>query len=207
MKAKGDSEPVTLQGEFSKKLVTNTLFNLLGRSWSFVLALLLTPYILAHLDVREFGTWVVLSIFLSSSASFNLLDFGLGSSFVKHIAEFYTHRDFARINRVLFSGLVFQGLLGVLIVGVGLLLENRLFELFHVSGASTAYLFVLLSWATSNVSVMFLSVFKGIQRMDKSNSLEIKISIASAVGTILFLETGWGMLGLAMNALVNAFFA
>jgi O-antigen/teichoic acid export membrane protein len=202
-----DRQPVTLQGEFSKKLVTNTLFNLLGRSWSFVLALLLTPYILAHLDVREFGTWVVLSIFISSSASFNLLDFGLGSSFVKHIAEFHTHGDFDRINRVLFSGLVFYGVFGVLILSLGLLLENLLFEVFHLSGASLAYLFVLLSWAISNVAVMFLSVFKGIQRMDTSNSLEIKISIANALGTILFLEAGWGMLGLAMNALVNACFA
>src|SRR5262245_44224766 len=188
-----DQGPVTLQGEFSKKLVTNTFFNLLGRSWSFLLALLLTPYILAHLDMREFGTWVVLSIFISSSASFNLFDFGLGSSFVKHIAEFHTHGDFDRINRVLFSGLVFYGVFGILLLAVGLLLENLLFELFHVSGASLAYLLVLLSWAISNVAVMFLSVFKGIQRMDTSNSLEIKISIANAIGTVLFLEAGWGM--------------
>src|SRR5689334_19298345 len=103
-----DNQQVTLQGEFSKKLVTNTFFNLIGRCWSFLLALLLTPYVLAHLGVSEFGTWVVLSIFINS---FNLLDLGLGSSFVKHIAEYYTYEDFARINRVLFSGLLFYGLL------------------------------------------------------------------------------------------------
>ena len=70
-------QPVTLQGEFSKKLVTNTFFNLVGRSWSFVLALLLTPYILAHLGVRDFGTWVLLSIFVWNGSSFSLLDLGL----------------------------------------------------------------------------------------------------------------------------------
>src|SRR6185369_17414186 len=75
-------QPVTLQGEFSKKLVTNTFFNLVGRCWSFVLALLLTPYILSHLDVHEFGTWVLLSIFMNSFALYGL-DFGLGTSFVK----------------------------------------------------------------------------------------------------------------------------
>jgi len=198
---------VTLQGEFSKKLVTNTFFNLIGRSWSFVLALLLTPFILAHLGVHEFGTWVVLSIFLSSSASFNLLDFGLGSSFVKHIAEFHTHGDFARINRVLFSGLAFYSLIGLTVVAAGLLLKYPLLGLFHITGASTAYSLVLLAWAVSNVAVMFLSVFRGMQRMDTSNSLEIKISIASAVGTVLFLETGLGILGLAANAFLNACFA
>jgi O-antigen/teichoic acid export membrane protein len=194
-------DPVILQGEFSKKLVTNTFFNLVGRCWSFLLALLLTPYILTHLDVREFGTWVVLSIFISS---FNLLDLGLGSSFVKYIAEYYTHDDFGRINRVLSSGLVFYGAFGILQVTLGLLVEKPLFGLFHVSGASEAYFLVLLSGAVSNVAGMFLSVFKGIQRMDKSNSLEIKVSIVNAIGTVLFLQSGWGMLGLATSALVSA---
>src|SRR5437762_2653728 len=116
--SRNDQQPVTLQGEFSKKLVTNTFFNLIGRSWSFLVAVLLTPYILTHLDVREFGTWVVLSIFINS---FNLFDLGLGSSFVKYIAEYYTHDDFDRINRVLFSGLLFYGVLGILQITVGLI--------------------------------------------------------------------------------------
>jgi O-antigen/teichoic acid export membrane protein len=66
---------------------------------------------------------------------------------------------------------------------------------------------VLLACATSNISVLFLSLFKGIQRMDKSNSLEITVCVANAIGTVLFLESGWGMLGLAMNALVVAGFS
>src|SRR5215471_5008148 len=148
-------QPVTLQGEFSQKLVTNTFFNLIGRAWSFLLALLLTPYILTRLNVREFGTWVVLSIFISS---FNLLDLGLGSSFVKHIAEYYAHQDFGRINRVLFSGLVFYAGFGVFQIAVGLLLQEPLFKLFNVSDASEAYVLVLISCAVSNVAVMFLSV-------------------------------------------------
>jgi O-antigen/teichoic acid export membrane protein len=199
-----DGQAVTLQGEFSKKLVTNTFFNLLGRSWSFVVALLLTPYILARLDVREFGTWVVLSIFINS---FNLLDLGLGSSFIKFIAEYYTYEDFDRINSVLFSGLLFYGFFGIAQIAIGLLLEKPLFNLFHVPAAHDAYLLVLLSCALSNIALMFLSVFKGIQRMDKSNSLEVRISIVNALGTVFLLETGWGMLGLAVNALANACFA
>jgi O-antigen/teichoic acid export membrane protein len=199
-----DQIAFTLKGEFSKKLVTNTFFNLIGRSWSFLVALLLTPYILTRLDVQEFGTWVVLSIFVSS---LNLLDLGLGSAFVKHIAEFYAREDWPRINRVLFSGLLFYGVFGLLQITVGLILEKSFFGLFHVSEASRAYLFVLLSCAVSNFAAMFMSLFKGIQRMDKSNSLEIKISMVSAAGTILFLEFGWGMLGLAMNSLVSASFA
>jgi O-antigen/teichoic acid export membrane protein len=51
---------------------------------------------------------------------------------------------------------------------------------------------------------MFLSVLRGIQRMDKSNSVEFKASILNLAGTVFFLQSGWGLLGLAMNALINA---
>src|SRR5207253_4594821 len=131
------------------------------------------------------GTWVLLSIFISP---YFLLDFGLGSSFVKYISEYYTYEDYDRINRVLFSGLVFYALFGIVLVSAGVLLEHPLFQLVHISGSSDVYFLVLLACAVSNVSAMFLSVFKGIQRMDKSNSIEIKISILNALGTVVFLE-------------------
>src|SRR5437762_1666530 len=51
---------------------------------------------------------------------------------------------------------------------------------------------------------MFLSVFKGIQRMDKQNSIEITMSVLNVLGTVFFLESGFGMFGLALNALLNA---
>ena len=195
---------VTFLGEFSKKLITNTFFNLLGRSWSFLVALLLTPFILSHLTVGDFGTWVLLSVFISS---FNLLDLGLGSSFVKFISAFHAHEDYDSINEVLFSGVVFYSLFGVILVALGLALERPLFSLFHVGGASDVYLFVLLSCAVQNIGMMFLSVFRGIQRMDKSNAVEIQMSVVNLIGTVFCLESGLGLFGLGVNALVNSLLA
>ncbi len=195
------SPPITFLGEFSKKLVTNTFFNLLGRSWSFLITLLLTPFILKHLTVGEFGVWVLLSVFTSS---FNLLDLGLGASFVRYISAYHTREDYGRINEVLFSGLIFYGLFGVVLTAVGLLVEKPLFAWFRIVDAHNVFLLVLIACSIQNISVMFLSVFKGIQRMDKSNAIEIKMSVVNVVGTVVFLEAGLGMLGLAVNAVVCA---
>src|SRR5438552_757300 len=123
------SPPVTFLGEFSKKLVTNTFFNILGRSWSFVVTLLLTPYLLRHLGQQDFGVWVLLSVF---TTSFNLLNLGLGSSFVKYVSEYHTYEDYDRINEVLFSGLAFYCLFGVALTAAGLLVEKPLFRYFNV---------------------------------------------------------------------------
>jgi O-antigen/teichoic acid export membrane protein len=193
------SPPVTLLGEFSKKLVTNTFFNLLGRSWSFLVTILLTPYLLEHLGKGEFGVWVLLSVF---TISFNLLDLGLGSSFVRYISAYYTYEDYARINEVLFSGLAFYGLFGVVLTSVGIAVEKPLFAYFNITDARNVFPIVLIACSVQNVAVLFLSVFKGMQRMDVSNSLEIKISILNVCGTVIFLQRGFGILGLAINSLL-----
>src|SRR4051794_16389334 len=186
----GQSPPATFLGEFSKKLVTNTFFNLMGRSWSFLVTLLLTPYLLRHLDRTEFGVWVLLSVF---TTSFNLLDLGLGSSFVKYIAAYYTYEDYDRINEVIFCGLAFYGLFGVILTCAGLLLEKTLFAYFNITNVGEVFPVVLIACAFQNVALLFLSVFKGIQRMDLSNSVEIRMSIVNVVGTVVYLEAGLGI--------------
>ena len=199
--AERNNLPITFLGSFSRKLLVNTFFNFLGRFWSFAATILLTPFIWRHLTPGEFGVWVLLSVFLES---LTLFDLGLGAAFVKFISAFYTHEEYGRINKVLFSGLMFYLLLGTLLVGAGLGMRGLLFKFFDIRGAETAYFYALLACATGNIGAMFLSVFRGAQRMDKSNTIEMGISIMNVVGTILVLQLGWGLSGLAFNAFINA---
>src|SRR6266436_2879825 len=201
---RAESFEVTSLSGFSKKFVTNTFFNVLGRFWTFLVTLLLTPYILSRLNVADFGAWVLLTILISS---FNLLDLGLGFAFVRYIAAYYTYEDYENINKVIFSGLAFYSLLGILGVSGGLLIERPLLQLLRITAAGNTYLLVLLTCAVANIGAMYLSVLKGMQRMDKQNSIEITMSVLNVVGTVCFLEAGFGIFGLALNALINAVLA
>ncbi len=197
-----DQGSITFLGAFSRKLIINTVFNFLGRFWSFAATILLTPFIWNHLTPGEFGVWVLLSaIFLES---YTLLDLGFGAAFVKYISAFHAHEDYDRINKALFSGLVFYLLLGALIIGVGVAVRGLVFTFFNISSFETAYLLALIACAVGNLGVMFLSVFRGMQRMDKSNAIEIGVSILNAIGIVVVLSSGWGLSGLAVNALVSA---
>src|SRR5437763_1551338 len=98
------SGSVTFLGEFSKKLATNTFFNVLGRFWSFFVTILLTPFILSSLGERNYGIWASFVVFIGSS---DLLDLGLGSSFVKFISAYHANDDYEKINKSIFSGFVF----------------------------------------------------------------------------------------------------
>jgi O-antigen/teichoic acid export membrane protein len=201
--AQRHNQPVTFLGSFSRKLIINTLFNFLGRSWSFAATILLTPLIYAHLTPGEFGVWILFSVFLES---YTLLDLGLGAAFVKYISAFYTHEDYERINRVLFSGMLFYVLHGLLVVGLGLAAREWVFAFFNIQGAETAYLFALMASALGNFGVMFLSVFRGAQRMDKSNAIEMGLGVLNAIGVVVVLQLGLGLRGLAINAFFNTAF-
>ena len=71
----------------TQKVITNTAFNMLGKVWGILVALFMTPYIVHHIGVDRYGVWALVSVVTSY---FGLLDFGIGSSYVKYIAEFYT---------------------------------------------------------------------------------------------------------------------
>ena len=194
-----NGESVTFLGEFSKKLATNTFFNVLGRFWSFFVTILLTPFILHSLGERDYGVWAAFTVFIGSS---NLLDLGLGSSFLKFISAYYAQEDFEKINKAIFSGIVFYGLFGFLLIGAGLVFRVPLLEFFRISDASDAYIMALFACAIQSVGAMVLAVFKGIQRMDKSNSIEMRMLGASALGAVLVLRLGYGLKGLTLNTLI-----
>ncbi len=192
-------ESVTFLGEFSKKLATNTFFNVLGRFWSFFVTILLTPYILHSLGERDYGIWAAFIVFIGSS---NLLDLGLGSSILKFISAYHAEQDYEKINKAIFSGMVFYGLFGVVLIGAGLIFRDPLLSFFRISDASEAYVMALFACAIQSIGAMVLAVFKGIQRMDKSNSIEMRMLGASALGSVLALRLGYGLKGLAFNALI-----
>jgi O-antigen/teichoic acid export membrane protein len=192
-------ESVTFLGEFSKKLATNTFFNVLGRFWSFFVTILLTPYILYCLGERNYGIWAAFTVFIGSS---NLLDLGLGSSFLKFISAYHAQKDFEKINKAVFSGIVFYGFFGCALIGVGILVRQPLLEFFRISDASDAYVMALFACAIQSIGAMVLAVFKGIQRMDKSNSIEMRMLGVSAVGAVIFLRLGYGLKGLTLNTLI-----
>lgn len=200
--ASRDNVPVTFLGAFSRKLIVNTLFNFVGRFCSFAATIVLTPLIWSHLTPAEFGVWVLLSaIFLESYA---LLDLGFGAAFVKYISAFHAHEDYESINKVVFSGTVFYFTLGFLIVAIGLAVRTIVFNFFNIGSVETPYLFALMACAVGNLGVMFLSVFRGAQRMDRSNAIEISLSVLNSAGIVAVLAFGWGLTGLAVNAFCNA---
>lgn len=185
----------------SQKIVRNTLFNVVGSGWGILVALFLTPYIINHIGIERYGVWAIVGVL---TGYFGLLDFGIGSAFIKYISEFYARKDYVKINQLVNTGFTFYGILTVIIIGLGFLLIDPILHLFNIQAglyneARFVFLIGIMIFGVSNSLSPFTAIQPGLQRMDVSNKVNIAISFPQIAGTIFFLESGYGLSGLIVN--------
>lgn len=145
----------------SQKIIRNTIFNAIGRVWGILVALVLTPYIIGHIGIERFGIWAIVGVL---TGYFGLLDFGIGTSFVKYISEFYTKKDYEKINHIINTGFVFYAIFAVFIAIVGFIFINPLLTFFNIpkelyNEAVFVFLLGIILFGVSNA----LSPFGAIQ--------------------------------------------
>jgi O-antigen/teichoic acid export membrane protein len=194
------SEPFA-QESLSRKVIRNTVYNSIGRFWGMLVGLFLTPYIIHRIGVDRFGVWAIIGVI---TGYFGLFDFGVGASFVKYISEFYAKKDYDNINRVVNTGFVFYFILAASVIAASFFLCGPIITLFKIPyrlhGEAVFILMLGVTlFAGANVLSAFSAVQGGLQRMDISNKIGILVSIVNIVGTIFFLEKGWGLRGLMIN--------
>lgn len=190
-----------LYPSISEKIIRNTIFNTIGRFWGILVALILTPYIVHHIGVERYGIWAIVGVI---TGYFGLLDFGVRTSFVKYISEYYTKEDYKSLNEVVNTGFAFYFLFGWAIIILGFLLINPLLKFFNIpinlyDEALFVFILGIIIFGVSNALSVFSAIQGGLQRMDISNKVAIAVSIPMVIGTIYFLEMGYGLSGLMVN--------
>ncbi|OGR80211.1 MAG: hypothetical protein A2X32_06100 [Elusimicrobia bacterium GWC2_64_44] len=185
----------------SETIIKNTLFNAAGRFWGILISILLTPYILAHVGVERYGIWAIVGVI---TGYFNLLDFGMGTSYVKYISEYRAKRDQEGIDRLVSTGVIVYSAFAVLVIPAAYLLAPGLLGLFRIPPAffSEAVFVLRLGVAllvVSNALSVFGAIPQGLQRMDVSNKIAVGVSLPMVLGTVFFLEKGYGLRGLMLN--------
>jgi len=191
----------------SKKIISNTIFTSAGRLWGYLLSFLLTPYIVHKIGLERFGIWAVAN---TAIHFFLFLDLGIGSSFVKYIAEYNTRKNYRLINEVINTGLAFSLFFCFCILIIAMLLKNFVVILLKFSSelyddVLLAFLGVLAVFIINYIFTAFKSTLYGLQRMDIVNMIYIIVSIPGTVGLVLFLSLGFGLKGLIYNSIIVAF--
>ena len=187
-------------------IIHNTLYSIIGRFWSVAVALVLVPYTISHIGMDRFGIWALLSILVGY---FALLDFGIGVSYTRFIAEAYTKKDYDEVNRIANSGFVFYLLLGLPIIGIAYIGREWFFHILNIDQAAypelvVTYYGVLAIFMLSTVLSGFTLVLQGIQKIDLVNKIAIAVTIPNVIGTIGFLSAGFKLDGLMWTSGITA---
>lgn len=188
------------------KIVKNTAFNAIGYFWSLVVSFFLIPFIVINIGIEQFGIWAVVGAIIGY---FGLSDVAVHQPFIKYIAEAYAKEDRNEINKIITAVFIFCLVLSFLVVTIGFLVLEPLLNLFKIPPslkpiALNAFKLGLISFGVKNLFSVFRTFTAGLQRFGVINKIGIYVSILNVVGTLIFLEKGYGLEGLMVNSIIIA---
>ncbi len=171
-----------------------------------VVVYFLTPYIIGEIGVDQYGLWALV---LAITGMLGLLDFGLATAAVKWVAERTGSNDVEGRNRILSTlltiylalGCVAMCIAGALAISADAPLLSNYFE----SPDQAAILAVLIgiTVALGFQLSLFRAALAGSGCMHLSNAVEIGMTIFTALLSVYFLSSGYGVIGLAAALVIS----
>lgn len=181
------------KGSISQALVANTLFNIFGQAYIFLLGILVIPYMVHRLGAGLYG---LIAIMAAVGSFAGLLNFGFGRAVSKYVSELYWAGNFPAIASLLRSALTVSLLAGS--AGCILLLSFRkpfVSGLVHGDQSVASYaafavlataLGVLISLPLDSISALPVAV----QRFDITNRINVLLSTVRNAGAVVVLTAG-----------------
>jgi O-antigen/teichoic acid export membrane protein len=181
-----------------KRVAWNTATNYAARFFGIAVGLVLTPFILREIGPASYGLWALIGSVTGYGA---LLDLGISSALIKYVAEYRAKQDYVQARRVVATALwVFSGL-GLVVIALSALVAPLFPGLFHVADADRDMAAWLVFLAMSGIGLWLPcsttgAVLRGLHRFDLVNLLQVVTTLMNAVGTVVILLGGGGLLGL-----------
>lgn len=194
----------------SQKVLKNSLSNGLGGVISGSITLALTPFIIYHVGVKEFGLWSLTSILTSYVA---LADLGISSALVKYVASSHERGDKENVESLVNASLLIFAAMGfaafLFFLSWKRWLLAYLFQDPALSPSKVEFVVVssMVLFVINFIASAFPSTLNGIQRMDIANGVAVATSVVGALATFAFLSWGYGLEGLVYANAVATFFS
>ena len=181
------------QTSLTYKTFKNIAYNIIGYVWPMVFALFITPTIIFHLGVKDYGIYLFIYTFLGL---LGLLNIGAGTAIAKYMAHYSGQKDEAVLLgfiRTANSMLVIIGSTGlivsVIVTGLGMFASSFLPSQFAAySQYSIVFLIIGITFFVTCLSAMPSSIFIALQRFDISNKIgvtSVTVSSLSLLGVVV----------------------
>lgn len=187
------------------RVAVNTLASYGSQAAMMAFFLLVTPVVIAAVGKQDYGIWAMA---YACIGFLGFLDFGFATALVKYVGEARGSGDLERRN-ILVSTIFFAyiGLAVLVLLGSSSLawFAPRLFEIPPSKATLTTGVFALLGLRVA--LSLPLGTYKGVLFGDQlaylANASNVIGLVFAAVGILLALRAGWGLLGVAAVYVAN----
>jgi O-antigen/teichoic acid export membrane protein len=171
-----------------------------------VVSFFLAPVIVRLLGTEAYGLWALIG---SLIGYLGLIDLGVRGAVTKFVATSHAAGNHEEAGRITSAGLLFFGFAAIVTVLVGsgaALYVDRLFDVPpELAGPARLAVFLTsMAVAVSIVGGVFGGVIAALHRFDYLNGVEIAVTLVRAFATVVALESGGGLVALAVIALMAA---
>jgi O-antigen/teichoic acid export membrane protein len=182
-----------------KRFAINVAMNWVAMATGMVVPFFLAPFVVRHLGPLAYGVWILA---VSTAAYLNLLDMGLRSAIIRFVSKNTTTGQITEAQKAIRAALWVRLCIAVVVALLSVALAvafPHLFKLPHdlQRAGQITVLLCALGVAMSLVSGVFGAVLSGINRFDVLSSITVAQTLARAVGYILILRGGHGLVALA----------
>lgn len=187
-----------MNDNLARTISKNAAFTASYNLWYLGSRLVITPIILAHVSVDEYGLWSFCFVILSYLA---LSAFGFNNTYIRFTAEHLARGEYRKVNELLSTGLISMSILAALMLVVFLTLLTSIIKLLGIDPAlqqtarlllgTTAIIFVL------NFTLAgYQSLLEGQQKIALVKTIHLTASILELGLLILFFKAGLGIFSL-----------
>ena len=193
----------------TKRFALNVSMNWIAMVVGMIVPFFLTPIVIRHLGTVAYGVWILA---VSTVAYLGLLDLGLRSAVIRYVSKADAQGQEQEAKEAIGAALWFRILIAFAAVALSFILAIVFPHLFKVPGglerpAQITVLMCAFAVAVTLVSGVFGAVLGAIHRFDVLSWVTVTQTAVKAIGVIVLLRTGQGLIALAGWELLVTLFA
>lgn len=192
----------------SRRMIHNTLFNVVMRLSGAVVTFLLIRFFLVRLGEEKYGVWLLVASIFNYRG---ILSMGLNSSVNRYIPMYLAKEDKDGIQKVINTGLFTFSILSVVLLAATLIVYMNLDSWFVIDPGLTdvAKLLVLIVGCCFCMAMplqLSSAVLSGLQRYDIINLIEFAMLVARTGLLVVFLLMDYGLIAMGFIFGLNELF-
>lgn len=179
-----------------KKVYQNSIVGMLANGTYLMSRLILTPLILLHVSLEEFGLWSFCFVIISFAG---LSGTGIGATFIKFTAEFHSRGEDEKINEIFSTCTLLLAFFSLIIFSGVWFFTPLLLEIFGINNTELRELAIFLIRGSVMIFLFdltlsgFKSLLEGLQEIALVRIVWLGSTILESILTVVLLTLGWGI--------------